>query len=61
MISGNTGDGIVLNSGASDISIVGNFIGTNVLGSSSLGNQALREHQWIQQHHWRHRKRRGAT
>ena len=39
MISGNTGDGIVLNSGASDISIVGNFIGTNVLGSSSLGNQ----------------------
>ena len=39
VISGNTGDGIVLNSGASDISIVGNFIGTNVLGSSSLGNQ----------------------
>ena len=39
VISGNTGDGIALNSGASFNSIVGNFIGTDDLGSSSLGNQ----------------------
>ncbi len=38
VISGNTGDGIALNSGASDISIVGNLIGTNVTGKQALGN-----------------------
>ena len=40
LISGNSGRGIKLNSGAEQIIIQGNYIGTNAAGDAALGNSA---------------------
>ncbi len=38
VISGNSGDGVLLASGASGNQVLGNYIGTNIFGKAALGN-----------------------
>jgi titin len=40
VISGNSGDGVLIDSGATGTAVLGNFIGTNTGGSSALANSA---------------------